>query len=302
MEVDHLKFKKEKSRIRNGNFTNIEITWNCAFYKTHLMIWAHIFKVFSVLQVKTVQYFDYVPYWREDASLKKKKIKRDRKRFWASVVTFKHEKRLKSFIEFIGSKMRKKGKDFVKNGGKIQGSSGGFDEKTRKEMKSKYNKNRERVRQEFGLKKKVEMYVEQAEKDVAESHRLKNDKINKKSKNIFDMKDIERREKRKKKKKVSSDSSSSTSSNSSNSSSQSSTSSISKNSKSSQEHRNKNSKEKERSKKSSKTIKIDQVKLLEQNSKKDQTNNDKQVKKPEKKREKKESRKSFKKSFDGVFG
>ena len=37
------KVKKEKSRIRNGNFTNIEITCNWSFYKTHLMICAHIF-------------------------------------------------------------------------------------------------------------------------------------------------------------------------------------------------------------------------------------------------------------------
>ena len=263
--------------------------------------------MFSVLQVKTVQYFDYVPYWREDASLKKKKIKRDRKRFWASVVAFRHEKRLKSFIEFIGSKMRKKGKDFVKNGGKSQGKSSGIDEKTRKEMKNKYHENRERVRQEFGLKKKVEMYVEQAQRDVAEANRLKISKNNK-SKDIFDMKDIEKRQKKKQnQKRQLASSSSSSSSRSDNSSSGSSRSSSDSESNESTKEWSKTKIKKQDKfanlKESSNTsIEIEQVKLFEVDQAKKKKEEKANKNKPEKKREKKENRKGFKNSSSGVFG
>lgn len=47
--------------------------------------------------------------WREECGLKKKKVKHDKKRF-VEPTHFEHEKRLKSFLEFIG-KGKKKGKD-----------------------------------------------------------------------------------------------------------------------------------------------------------------------------------------------
>ncbi|CAI2384687.1 unnamed protein product [Moneuplotes crassus] len=182
------KVKKTRSKQKAGNFRNFEISCNCPFFQTHLMICRHIFKIFSVLQLKTVQYFDYIPHWREDASLKKFKVKVDKKRFCAGVVTFKHEKRLRSFMEFIGDKCKKGGS--VSKTGKNKGTrvGGGFDKRTVKEMKARYMENKERIRQEFGDRKKIEMYYEQAKKDKA------------KKKDVFDMTEIEKKPKQKFKK------------------------------------------------------------------------------------------------------
>lgn len=56
-------------------------TCSCPFSRTHLLVCRHVFKVFSVMQLKTIDYFDHLKYWREEVGLKKKKVKRDRTRW-----------------------------------------------------------------------------------------------------------------------------------------------------------------------------------------------------------------------------
>lgn len=115
------------------------------------MICRHIFKIFSILQLKSIQFFDHVPYWREEAGMKKKKVKHDKKRFPKdSIVPFQHEKRLRSFLEFIPGNKKKK------NGEKPES----------KDLWKKYEENKSWIRSEFGLKKKIDMYMEQAERET----------------------------------------------------------------------------------------------------------------------------------------
>lgn len=91
--------------------------------------------------------------------MKKKKVKHDKKWFpKESIVTFVHEKRLRSFLEFIpGNKGKKKG-------GEQNGS---------KDLKKKYEENKERIQSEFGFKKKIDMYMEQADREATEALSLK---------------------------------------------------------------------------------------------------------------------------------
>lgn len=83
--------------------------------------------------------------WREECGLKKKKVKHEKKRF-IDPGHFEHEKWLKSFLEFIG-KGKKKGKDL-------------------KELWKQYEENKQRIKDEFLSKKKIDMYWEQAEWEV----------------------------------------------------------------------------------------------------------------------------------------
>ena len=266
----NFKVWKVKSKMKLPTNLNFDITWNWPFYQTHLMICRHIFKVFSVLQVKSVQYFDYVPYWREDAS--KKKIKRDKKRFWASVVTFRHEKRLQSFIEFIGKKTNKSGTQYTNQSNNKQGTKVGQSEdqsKINKEMRQKYIENKNRVRQEFGLRKKVEMYVEQAQREVKDYQEQKENKTKrKKQKDLFDMSDIQKHYQKKKEaeKQQSSSSSDSDSSESSNSSSSDSESETSDQEDSNSKTRSKKSSKKSKQKSKKKTRKRDLKRMRKKNN------------------------------------